>query len=83
MHNIRVIQPIIKTEQMKANLKIDQKDLLALFSHTKGAYGNMTFSNWCKESMKSYMVYLKRIEQLNLKKYTYSEFVNAQILAIY
>ena len=67
---------------MKANLKIDQKDLLALFSHSKVAYGNMTFLTWSKECLKSYMIYLKRIEQLNLKKYTYSEFVNAQILAI-
>ena len=68
---------------MKANLKIDEKDLLALFSHTKGAYGNMTFSNWCKESIKSYMSYFNNKDFFNLNKYTYSEFVNAQILAIY
>lgn len=67
---------------MKANLKIDQNDLLALFSHTKGAYGNMTFSNWCKECLKSYITYFNNKTLFNNKKYTYSEFVNAQILTL-
>tara|TARA_R100000935_G_C2745350_1_gene127580 strand:+ start:101 stop:319 length:219 start_codon:yes stop_codon:yes gene_type:complete len=67
---------------MKANLKIDQKDLLALFSHTKGAYGNMTFLTWSKECLSSYITYFNNKALFNNKKYTYSEFVNAQILAI-
>ena len=33
---------------MKADLRIDQDDLKALFAHTRSAYGNMTFTNWCK-----------------------------------
>ena len=42
---------------MKADLRIDQDDLKALFAHTRSAYGNMTFTNWCKECEKSYMSY--------------------------
>lgn len=67
---------------MKANLKIDIEDLKVLFAHTKGAYGNVTFEQWCKECKKSYMSYFNNKKLFNNKKYTYSQFVNAQILAI-
>ena len=45
-------------------------------------YGNMTFESWCKESEKSYMSYFSNKELYNRRKYTYSQFVNAQIIAI-
>lgn len=67
---------------MKADLKIDQKDLKVLFSHTKGAYGNMTFNNWAKECKKSYMSYYNNKVMYGYNRYTYSQFVNAQIIAI-
>lgn len=67
---------------MKADLRIDQDDLKALFTHTRSAYGNMTFANWCKECEKSYMSYFNNKELFNKRKYTYSQFVNAQIIAL-
>ena len=67
---------------MKANLNITQEDLKALFSHTKSAYGNMTFDNWCKECKKSYMSYFNNKQLFNNRKYTYSQFVNALVIAI-
>ena len=68
---------------MKADLRIEQDDLKALFAHTKSAYGNMTFTNWVKECKKSYMSYFNNKELFSSKKYTYSQFVNAQIIALY
>ena len=41
-----------------------------------------TFENWCKECKKSYMTYFDNKVLFNNKKYTYSQFVNAQIIAI-
>lgn len=67
---------------MKADLRIDQEDLKVLFSHTKNAYGNMSFENWSKECEKSYMSYFNNKKLFSNRKYTYSQFVNAQILAI-
>lgn len=64
---------------MKPDLRIDQKDLKVLFTHTRFAYGNMTFENWCKECEKSYMSYFNNKELFSNRKYTYSQFVNAQI----
>tara|TARA_B100000809_G_C14744902_1_gene389970 strand:+ start:340 stop:546 length:207 start_codon:yes stop_codon:yes gene_type:complete len=68
---------------MKADLRIDQEDLKVLFAHTKSAYGNMSFSDWCKECSKSYMSYFNNKDIFRNNRYTYSEFVNAQILAMY
>jgi hypothetical protein len=68
---------------MKADLRIDQEDLNVLFQHTKGAYKNMTFENWCKECENSYISYFNNKELFSKRKYTYSQFVNAQILAMY
>ena len=68
---------------MKANLKIELNDLKALFTHTRGAYPNMSFVNWSKECVKSYMSYFNNKELFNYRKYTYSEWVNAQIIALY
>jgi len=68
---------------MKADLRIEKKDLKVLFAHTKGAYGKMTFLNWCKDCEKSYISYFNNKQIFNKNKYTYSQFVNAQILAIY
>lgn len=67
---------------MKPNLSIEINDLKALFTHTRCAYGNMTFENWCKECKKSYLSYFNNKELFNNCKYTYSQFVNAQIIAI-
>jgi hypothetical protein len=67
---------------MKADMRISQDDLKALFVHTRAAYGNMTFSNWCQESEESYMTYFNNKELFGKRKYTYTQFVNAQILAI-
>tara|TARA_R110000822_G_scaffold303876_1_gene428829 strand:- start:79 stop:285 length:207 start_codon:yes stop_codon:yes gene_type:complete len=67
---------------MKANLQIKQEDLKVLFSHTKSAYGNMSFKNWKKECLKSYMSYFNNKSIFNNRKYNYSQFVNAQVLAI-
>ena len=68
---------------MTPDLRIETEDLKVLFSHTKGAYGNMTFAKWCEECKKSYLSYFNNKELFNNRKYTYSQFVNAQILAIY
>ena len=67
---------------MKADLRIETEDLKVLFAHTKGAYGNMTFENWSKECKKSYLSYFNNKALFNKRKYTYSQFVNAQIIAI-
>lgn len=67
---------------MKPNLSIDINDLKTLFAHTKGAYPNLTFFAWCNECKKSYISYFENKELFNVRKYTYSQFVNAQILAI-
>ena len=68
---------------MKANLQITQEDLKVLFSHTKSAYGNMSFKNWKKECLKSYMSYFNNKSLFNNKKYTYSQFVNAQVISLH
>ena len=67
---------------MKPDLRIEKEDLKVLFTHTIGAYGNMTFENWCKECEKSYMSYFNNKKLFNIKKYTYSQFVNGQIISI-
>lgn len=67
---------------MKADLKINQKDLKVLFAHTKGAYKGMSFDDWSKECYKSYMSYYNNKVMYGYNRYTYSQFVNAQILAI-
>ncbi len=67
---------------MKTDLRINQDDLKTLFAHTKGAYNNMTFSDWCKECKKSYMSYFNNKELFNNRKYTYSQWVNAQIISL-
>jgi hypothetical protein len=68
---------------MKADLSITQEDLKVLFSHTKGAYKNMSFENWKEECLKSYMSYFNNKKIFNNRKYTYSQFVNAQVLALH
>jgi hypothetical protein len=67
---------------MNANLKIEQEDLKVLFVHTKDAYPNMSFENWCKDCEKSYMLYFNNKEIYNKKRYTYSQWVNSQILLL-
>ena len=67
---------------MKPDLNIEQEDLKVLFAHTRYAYGNITFISWEKECKKSYMSYFNNKELFSNKKYTYSQFVNAQIIAI-
>ena len=67
---------------MIADLRIEQEDLKVLFLHTRRAYGNMSFNDWCKECESSYMSYFNNKELYTNKKYTYSEYVNAQIIAI-
>jgi hypothetical protein len=67
---------------MKVDLNIEQEDLKVLFIHTRAAYGNMTFENWSKECKKSYMSYFNNKPLFSNKKYTYSQFVNAQIIAL-
>lgn len=67
---------------MKADLRISQDDLKALYLATRAAYGNMTFSNWCQECEESYMTYFNNKELFGKRQYTYSQFVNAQISAI-
>ena len=67
---------------MKADLRIEQDDLKVLFAHTRCAYGNINFENWCKECKKSYIIYFDNKELFSNRKYTYSQFVNAQIIAL-
>jgi len=67
---------------MQVDMRITQDDLKALFIHTRAAYGNITFQDWCKESEESYITYYNNKELYSKRKYTYSQFVNAQILAI-
>ena len=67
---------------MKVDMTITKDDLKALYVHTRVAYGNMTFAKWCQESEESYMTYYNNKELYIKRKYTYSQFVNAQILAI-
>jgi len=61
-----------------ANLEIEQEDLKALFAHTKHAYGNLSFIQWCDEVKKSYISFIKGKE--NPK--TFSQWVNGQIIAL-
>lgn len=68
---------------MKPNLKIDLKDLKTLYLHTRFAYANMSFEEWCKECKKSYLSYFNNKELYNKTKYTYSQFVNAQIISLH
>ena len=42
----------------------------------------MSFENWKKESLKSYISYFNNKDLFNNKKYTYSQFVNAQVMAL-
>lgn len=74
---------LINKKIMKADLRIDQDDLKALFAHTRSAYGDMNFANWCKGCEKSYISYFNNKELFSIRKYTYSQFVNAQIIALY
>lgn len=67
---------------MKADLRIDSDDLKALFVLTRFAYGNMTFKNWYKECEKSYKNYFKNKVLFSKKMYTYSQWVNAQIIKL-
>ena len=67
---------------MKLDYTIDQNDLKTLFTHTRGAYGNMTFDSWVIECKKSYKSYFNNKPLFSNKHYTYSQFVNAQIIAI-
>tara|TARA_R110000765_G_scaffold389357_1_gene481797 strand:- start:45 stop:254 length:210 start_codon:yes stop_codon:yes gene_type:complete len=69
---------------MKANLKIELDDLKALFTQSTSTNTNMTFADWSEECVKSYMIYFNNgIIIKSLPKYTYSEWVNAQIIALY
>jgi len=61
---------------------IESKDLEVLFLHTKGAYRNMSFENWKKESEKSYTSYFENKEIFKYKKYSYSQWVNRQIISL-
>tara|TARA_R110000737_G_scaffold30891_4_gene49390 strand:+ start:650 stop:841 length:192 start_codon:yes stop_codon:yes gene_type:complete len=63
---------------MKANLKIELDDLKTLFACTRGAH-TMTFADWSEDCVKSYMSYFNNKEY----PYTYSQWVNAQIIALY
>lgn len=67
---------------MKPNLNIDTEDLKILWLHTNKAYPNITFKQWRDECKKSYLSYFNNKELYNVRKYTYSQFVNAQITAI-
>ena len=53
-------------------------DLKVLFAHTKYAYGNMTFTQWCDDVKKAYANFIKGKE--NPK--TFSQWVNGQIIAL-
>lgn len=65
---------------MRPDLKIKQDDLLTLFAHTRFAYGNITFASWSKECKNGYISYFNNKELFNRKEYTYSQWVNAQII---
>ena len=67
---------------MKADMKIDRNDLEALFTHTRSAYENITFENWAIECKNSYISYFENKELFSHRQYTYSQFVNAQIIAL-
>tara|TARA_R110002050_G_scaffold213532_1_gene349834 strand:+ start:1273 stop:1485 length:213 start_codon:yes stop_codon:yes gene_type:complete len=67
---------------MRADLRINNEDLKALYLQAKGAYGNMTFKAWSSECEKSYMSYFNNKDLFNYKEYTYSQFVNAQTIAL-
>jgi|TARA_R110000823_G_C15504314_1_gene453539 hypothetical protein len=67
---------------MNADFRISQNDLKSLFVHTKAAYGNITFYDWITKCEESYLSYFNNKDLFNKRKYTYSQFVNAQILAI-
>tara|TARA_R110000787_G_scaffold203084_2_gene313614 strand:- start:1465 stop:1674 length:210 start_codon:yes stop_codon:yes gene_type:complete len=68
---------------MKANLQITQEDLKVLFSHTQNAYKSFSFEQWKKECLKSYMSYFNNKDLFNNRKYTYSQFVNAQVMSLH
>jgi len=67
---------------LKPNLTVDEKDLKALYVHTKNAYQNTSFEQWCKECMESYLNYFNNKKLYDKKQYTYSQWVNAQIISL-
>ena len=67
---------------MKPDLKIDQDDLVVLFHYTKFAFKGITFEKWCKDCKKSYLEYFNNKELFMKEQYTYSQYVNAQIIDI-
>jgi hypothetical protein len=67
---------------MKPNLKIDEQDLKILYLHTRLAYGDMSFHNWKADCKKSYLSYFENKPLFSKRKYTYSEFVNTQIISL-
>ena len=67
---------------MTIDLNIAQDDLKTLFVHTRDAYNNISFSDWCKETEKSYISYFENKELFNYRKYSYSQWVNAQVVSL-
>ena len=67
---------------MDIDFKVDKKELEILYAYTKGAYKGLTFEQWSKECEKSYMSYFNNKELFNIRKYTYSQFVSSQIIAL-
>ena len=69
-------------QERKPDLKIDQEDLKILFLHTRMAYKNISFKDWCIECNNSYLIYFNNDELYNKRQLTYSQFVNSQIISI-
>ena len=67
---------------MNINLNIAQEDLKTLFIHTRDAYNNISLQEWSKETQKSYLSYFNNKELFNYRKYSYSQWVNAQIVSL-
>ena len=66
------------TECYVVGLEIDLGDLKALFVHTRNAYGNRTFGEWCDLTKVAYCKFIKGKD--NPK--TFSQWVNGQIIAL-
>ena len=67
---------------MTLDSNILTQDLQTLFIHTRGAYNNINFQEWSKEAEKSYLSYFNNKELFSYRKYSYSQWVNSQVVAL-
>ena len=64
---------------IEVNYSIDQDDLKAFYLLTKNAFGNMTFTEWCRSTRDAYLEYTKSDRETYK---SFSQWVNGQMVAL-